>query len=100
MLLARLALSCVLMHDFGQFSAANVPKLFPILWGDPLEWHSFFLDTASAFVTAFLHLLAGEGVWGRGRHLSLLPQQPCRTPLVVLFVLKEHHRCASRFGRT
>jgi hypothetical protein len=29
-----------------------------------------FLDTASAFVTASLHLLAGEGVWGRGRYLS------------------------------
>ena len=54
------------------------------------------LDTVSAFVKAFLHLLAGEGGWGRGRHLSLLPQQPCRTPLVVLFVLKEHHRCASK----
>src|SRR5262249_35983285 len=24
------------------------------------------MDTASAFVKVFLHLLAGEGVWGRG----------------------------------
>jgi hypothetical protein len=27
------------------------------------------LDTASAFVKAFLHLLAGEGGWGMGMHL-------------------------------
>src|SRR5713101_878431 len=58
----------------------------------------FFLDTASAFVTAFLHLLAGEGVWGRGRHLSLLPQQSFRSLFVVLFVLKKLHRRASRCG--
>src|SRR5712692_3762102 len=35
-----------------------------------------FLGTASAFVKAFLHLLAGEGVWGRGRRLSPLPRIP------------------------
>ncbi len=37
----------------------------------------------------FLHLLAGEGVWGRGRHLSPLPHQPYRNLPAVLFVLKE-----------
>jgi hypothetical protein len=36
---------------------------------NPLDG-TVFLDTASAFVTASLHLLAGEGVWGRGRYLS------------------------------
>src|SRR5437879_13238530 len=43
---------------------------------NPLDG-TVFLDTASAFVKAFLHLLAGEGVWGRGRHLSPFPQQSC-----------------------
>src|SRR5712692_787501 len=57
-----------------------------------------FLGTAYAFVKAFLHLLAGEGVWGRGRHLSPFPQQPCRNLFAVLFALKKLHRCASRFG--
>jgi feruloyl esterase len=33
-----------------------------------------YLDTVSAFIEGFLHLLAGEGVWGRGRHLSPFPQ--------------------------
>src|SRR5258708_33086387 len=32
-----------------------------------------FWDTASAFVKAFLHLLAGEGICGRERRLSPLP---------------------------
>jgi hypothetical protein len=32
-----------------------------------------YLDTVSAFIEGFLHLLAGEGVWGRGRHLSPFP---------------------------
>jgi hypothetical protein len=32
-----------------------------------------YLDTVSAFIRGFLHLLAGEGVWGRGRHLSRFP---------------------------
>ncbi len=74
------------------------PSWTPTGWGEPLRWHSFFLDTASAFLKAFLHLLAGEGVWGRGRHLSPLPQQSCINLCAVLFVLKEHHRRASRFG--
>jgi hypothetical protein len=46
----------------------------------------------------FLHLLAGEGVWGRGRHLSPRPQQPFRNLFVVLFVHKNLDRCASIFG--
>jgi hypothetical protein len=41
---------------------------------------------------------AGEGVWRRGRHLSLLPQQSFRNLFVALFVLKKLHRRASRFG--
>ena len=56
------------------------------------------MGTASAFLKVFLHLLAGEGVSGRGRHLSPFPQQPLRNLFAVLFVLKKHHRCASRFG--
>ena len=46
------------------------------VWSDgvnPLDGTNY-LDTASAFLKAFLHLLAGEGVWGRGRHLSPFPQ--------------------------
>jgi len=43
-----------------------------LFWGEPLRC---YLDTASAFLKAFLHLLAGEGVWGRGRHLSPFPQE-------------------------
>ncbi|MGA3200383.1 MAG: hypothetical protein ABSD89_13415, partial [Halobacteriota archaeon] len=39
---------------------------------NPLDGTNY-LDTASAFLKAFLHLLAGEGVWGRGRHLSPFP---------------------------
>src|SRR5215469_4786472 len=35
-----------------------------------------FQSTASVFVRVLLHLLVGEGVWGRGRHLSPRPQQP------------------------
>jgi hypothetical protein len=42
--------------------------------------------------------MTGEGVWGRGRYLSPLPQQSFRILFVVLFVLKELHRRASRFG--
>ena len=45
----------------------------------------------------FLHLLAGEGVWGRGRHLSPLPQQSRINLFAVLFVLKELRRSPS-FG--
>src|SRR6267142_3440116 len=59
-----------------------------------------YLDTVSAFIEGFLHLLAGEGVWGRGRHLSPFPQKSFRNLPAVLFVLKKHHRCASRFGWT
>jgi hypothetical protein len=41
---------------------------------NPLDGTNY-LDTVSAFCQkAFLHLLAGEGVWGRGRHLSPFPQ--------------------------
>src|SRR5216684_4433008 len=83
--------------------------MFPIrLWRSSFSYRSrrrgelqdgtVFLDTASAFVRAFLHLLAGEGVWGRGRHLSPRPQQSFRILFVVLFVLKKHHRRTSRFG--
>src|SRR5260370_17215228 len=51
----------------------------------------------AAFIQPCLYLLAGEGVWGRGRHLSPLPQQPFRNLFVVLFVLKKLHCCASSF---
>ena len=57
-----------------------------------------YLDTVSAFIEGFLHLLAGEGVWGRGRHLSPRPQQPLRKLFVVLFVHKNLDRRASIFG--
>src|SRR5215469_596870 len=56
------------------------------------------LDTVSAFIKAFSYLLAGEGVWGRGRRLSPFPQQPFRNLFGILVVLKKHHRCAARFG--
>ncbi len=35
--------------------------------------------------------MTGEGVWGRGRHLSPLPRQSCRNLPGVLFALKELH---------
>src|SRR5215472_15096697 len=57
-----------------------------------------FEGTASAFVRVLLHLLAGEGVWGRGRHLSPRPQQPLRNLFLVLFVHKSLNRCASIVG--
>jgi hypothetical protein len=98
-LLARLALFYVMVHGFGPNSAVVGPKLDPSFGVNPLGGTNY-LDTVSAFVKVFLHLLAGEGVWGRGRHLSPLPQQSCINLCAVLFVLKEHHRCASRFGRT
>src|SRR6516162_6883497 len=56
------------------------------------------LDTVSAFIKAFSYLLAGEGVWGRGRHLSPRPQQPFRNLFVVVVVHKNLDRCASIFG--
>src|SRR5215472_11515929 len=37
--------------------------------------------TVSVFVRVFLHLLAGEGVWGRGRHFGL---NPSRGTLAIL----------------
>src|SRR5215472_19216505 len=40
---------------------------------NPLDGTNY-LDTVSAFIEGFLHLLAGEGVWGRARHLSSFPQ--------------------------
>jgi hypothetical protein len=40
---------------------------------NPLDGTNY-LDTVFAFIEGFLHLLAGEGVWGRGRHLSPFPQ--------------------------
>jgi hypothetical protein len=49
------------------------PKWTPVDGVNPLDGTNY-LDTASAFLKAFLHLLAGEGVWGRGRHLSPFPQ--------------------------
>src|SRR5882762_1695404 len=50
---------------------------------NPLDG-TVFLDTASAFVKAFLHLLAGEGVWGRGRHLSPFGRKPFRGQFFVI----------------
>jgi len=40
---------------------------------NPLDGTNY-LGTVSAFLKGFLHLLAGEGAWGRGRHLSPFPQ--------------------------
>jgi hypothetical protein len=42
---------------------------------NPLDGTNYLdnLDTVSAFIEGSLHLLAGEVVWGRGRHLSPLP---------------------------
>jgi integrase len=90
-----------------QYHSPEMAKVKPLLdsnWTqdrgvNPLDGTNY-LDTVSAFLKAFLHLLAGEGVWGRGRHLSPFPQKSFRNLSAVLFVLKEHHRCASRFGRT
>jgi len=39
---------------------------------NPLDGTNY-LDTVSAFIEGFLHLLAGESAWGRGRHLSPFP---------------------------
>ena len=39
---------------------------------NPLDGTNY-LDTVSTFIRGFLHLLAGEAVWGRGRHLSSFP---------------------------
>jgi hypothetical protein len=36
---------------------------------NPLDGTNY-LDTVSAFIEGFLHLLAGEEAWGRGRHLT------------------------------
>ncbi len=48
---------------------------------NPLDG-TVFLDTASAFVEGFLHLLAGEGGWGRGRYLNTVaPMIPPHPPL-------------------
>src|SRR5260370_33560338 len=66
---------------------------------NPLDGTNY-LDTVSAFIEGFLHLLAGEGAWGRGRNLSPFPQKSFRNLPAVLFALKKHHRCASRFGCT
>src|SRR6266478_8729095 len=79
-----------------QQSDSNRTQLFGV---NPLDGTNY-LDTVSAFIEGFLHLLAGEGVWGRGRHLSPFPQKSFRNLPAVLFVLKKHHRCASRFGWT
>jgi hypothetical protein len=40
---------------------------------NPLDGTNY-LDTVSAFIEGFLHLLAGKGFWGSGRHLSPFPQ--------------------------
>ena len=40
---------------------------------NPLDGTNY-LDTVSAFIEGFSHVLAGEGVWERGRHLSPFPQ--------------------------
>jgi len=63
----------LLQHDFVWYSGVIGPKLDPTFWGEPLGWHNFF-GHSFRFLKAFLHLLAGEGVWGRGRHLSPFPQ--------------------------
>jgi len=60
-------------HGFRGYSGVIGPKLDPSLGVNPLDGTNY-LDTVSAFIKAFLHLLAGEGVWGRGRHLSPFPQ--------------------------
>jgi hypothetical protein len=44
---------------------------------NPLDGTNY-LDTVSAFIEGFLHLLAGEGVWRRGRHLSRFPRRAPR----------------------
>ena len=54
----------------GQLASLPRPLEFGV---NPLDGTNY-LDTVSAFIEEFLHLLAGEGVWGRGRHLSPLPQ--------------------------
>ena len=38
------------------------------------------LGTLADFIQPSLHLLAGEGVWGRGRRLSPLPQLALEKP--------------------
>src|SRR6516225_4968720 len=59
-------------------------------WGEPTGWHKFF-GHSSAFIKAFSYLPAGKGV-GRGRLLSLRPQQPFRNFFVILVVLRKHYR--------
>ena len=61
----------------AQFSLSNVRNCTEIYEVNPFGGTNF-QGPASVFVRVFLHLLAGEGVWERGRHLSPHPQQPFR----------------------
>jgi hypothetical protein len=97
-LLVRLAFTLALLPDFGPYLGPIVPKLFPKLWGEPLRWHNFLGHSLRFCMSVFLHVVAGEGVWGRGRHLNPCPQQPFRNLFVVHFVHKNLDRCASIFG--
>src|SRR5258708_17649317 len=42
MLLARLALWCVILLGFGPCSAGNGLKMDSTFWGEPLSWHKLF----------------------------------------------------------
>ncbi len=41
-LLVRLAFTPALLADFSPDLGPIVPKLFPVVWGEPLRWHNFF----------------------------------------------------------
>ncbi len=71
-LLVRLAFTPAQLAGFGPILGCIVPKLFPLYGMNPCS-ETNSLGTHAAFIQPLLHLLAGEGVWGRGRHLSPLP---------------------------
>src|SRR5580704_17214879 len=72
-LLVRLALFYVIVHGFGPNLAVVGPKLDPILGLNPC-YETKNWAHMQIFIQPSLHLVAGEGVWRRGRRLSPLPQ--------------------------
>jgi hypothetical protein len=71
--LVRLALFYVIVHGFGPNLAVVGPKLDPSFGLNPC-YETKNWAHMQIFIQPSLHLVAGEGVWGRGRRLSPLPQ--------------------------
>ncbi len=72
-LLVRLASTPAHLADFGPYLCRIVPKLFPSFGMNPC-YETKNWAHLQIFIQPSLHLVAGEGVWGRGRRLSPLPQ--------------------------